>query len=783
MLYDDSEQIEVRHVISLEHHNVSVYTGEDRDVPDGELWAKRYSIRLSRKPLLRGDVGNSSLPFYFFSENQSDKEDFYFALLKNQEKTPDSDESPPTPLHFDVKNIITLVQRLHSSEEQLQTRWINALVGRLFLGMYKTPQMEAFFRKKISQKISRVKKPNFITKLALQKIDAGEEAPFITNPRLKDLTINGDCTAEADVKYSGNFRIEIAATARIDLGTRFKARDVELVLAVTVKKVEGHGLIRIKPPPSNRVWITFETMPVIDMTVEPIVSSRQITYSIILRTIESRIREVVAESVVLPFWDDIPFMDTTQQSFRGGIWKEEVETPPKSTEIPQEAPEDEAEAGEDTEEPASVHETKEDRTLSMPALPSLPDKPLKSRKSMKSAQAVVENQDNGSSTGVDTKNRSEPPKIMRSRSFASAVGPQMTANSANAHTERRDSLSQKDAASIMKGLNSKSLTGSPVETPVGSPPNEPISTPEIRDNSGSTSSSDSKKEEVTKEHQRQKSNASSIQALSASQERSIPGTPTMVGFGNDSKASSAVDHAKKQGALASVASSLGSAEKRQQSLAAAKNWGWGVLTRERQKGKSKDSTPRPGTPEHPIGRGQPLPPPGVPLPSPMRIKTMTNPVATPKRKAVPPTLPNRSKEAEAKEPAAKPPLPERRQRQSYKTENNDKAEEVMVVQAPPESEPTSPAEEHPEGFVGEMELDEERPSVPEVHNGELVTLVEPPSTEAEPEPLPETSSSEDRSKATSTSSEDRGKTIPTWDTAEEEEARSKSVWTNPQNEY
>ncbi len=299
MLYDDIEQLEVRYVISLEHHDVGVYNGTEDVIPEGELWIKRNAICLTRRPISDA-VGAVSLPFYLFSENMSEKEDFYFALLKNQEKNPGPGEAPPAPQHFDVKNIVTLVQKLHSSEEQLQTRWLNGLMGRLFLAMYKTPEMEAFVRRKLTKKISRVKKPNFITKIALQKIETGEGAPFITNPRLKDLTVNGDCTIEADVKYSGNFKIEIAATARIDLGKRFGAREVELVLAVVCHKLEGHALVKVKPLPSNRMWFTFETMPKIDMTIEPIVSSRQITYNIILRAIESRIREVIAETIVLP---------------------------------------------------------------------------------------------------------------------------------------------------------------------------------------------------------------------------------------------------------------------------------------------------------------------------------------------------------------------------------------------------------------------------------------------------------------------------------------------------
>ena len=44
--------------------------------------------------------------------------------------------------------------------------------------------------------------------------------------------------------------------------------------------------------------ITIMTMPKMEMAIEPIVSSRQITYTVILRQIENRIKEVVAETLV-----------------------------------------------------------------------------------------------------------------------------------------------------------------------------------------------------------------------------------------------------------------------------------------------------------------------------------------------------------------------------------------------------------------------------------------------------------------------------------------------------
>lgn len=251
MLFDDEEQIEVRYVISLDHHHISIYGGGEA-ISDGELFIKRNALCLSR----RSDTGElsadgiQSKPFFLFSDNTSQKEDIYFSILKNQDRT--LEPNPPIPLQFDVKHMIGLVQRLHSSEEHLQTRWINALIGRIFLGLYKTSDVENYIRAKITKKISRVKTPTFLSKIVLQAVDTGESAPYITNPRLKDLTVDGECSIEADIKYTGRFRLEVAATARIDLGSRFKVREVDLVIAVVVKRVEGHMQMRIKPPPSNR---------------------------------------------------------------------------------------------------------------------------------------------------------------------------------------------------------------------------------------------------------------------------------------------------------------------------------------------------------------------------------------------------------------------------------------------------------------------------------------------------------------------------------------------------
>lgn len=209
MLYDDSDQLEVRYVISLNHHHVSIYGGGE-EIPEGELYIKRNAIALTRKEAdttLPTDISQGQ-PFYLFNENCSEKEDFYFALLRNQDRSSEAAaDEPPSPLHYDPAHLILLVQQLHSSEDHLQTRWINAIIGRLFLALYKTPEVKEHIKSKITKKIARVKKPAFLNDISIQKVDVGDSVPYITNPRLRDLTVEGECVVEANISYSGNAQV------------------------------------------------------------------------------------------------------------------------------------------------------------------------------------------------------------------------------------------------------------------------------------------------------------------------------------------------------------------------------------------------------------------------------------------------------------------------------------------------------------------------------------------------------------------------------------------------
>ncbi|KAI8937451.1 hypothetical protein NX059_005173 [Plenodomus lindquistii] len=631
MLYDNEDQIEVRHVISLAHYKVDVHAGGE-PIPEGELWIKRNCIRLVQE--LEGESLAEAKSFFLFSDNCSEKEDFYHAMLQAQEHhMGDSTAEPaPIPLKFDTPDLVRLVQQLHASEENLHTRWINALIGRVFLAMYKTSQIKDFIAAKINKKISRVPKPALVSSITLRKVDMGTLPPFITNPKLKELTVDGDLIVEADVSYKGNFRIEISAIVRIDLGARFKAREVTLVLATVLKKLEGHVLLRIKPPPSNRLWMTFETPPKIDLSLEPIVSSRQITYGPILRVMENRIREVVNETLVLPNWDDMPFTNTITQVIRGGIWHEEKES----------------------KDDDSLHNIKQDDTTLERAIVDADklDETADSASSHMSIHSTVDSEDAGTavSSSTDYKSTTARPRTLRSSSSAAPVKVDSATASAEIFHDRST-------------LTPTSVRSLPLTSPMKSP---------FRSDTGgthATESSGSSTEDV------------STASISGASTKSAPAPPTTFEQMHTRTRSKELSAQEIAAAAAAAAGATNMSTKKQtlgqnlgSATAAARHWlaskqspqaarsgntnsNNSATTTNRPPSSSSttlplpldttstsndplpspsppnpDLPPRPQPPSStptstthttPMGRGQPLPPPGTPLPLPPKPEPST----------------------------------------------------------------------------------------------------------------------------------------------------------------
>lgn len=335
-LYKDQTIKDVKHVIVLGNYFVSIWP---RNLPEPLLFTKYTAIALINVNKLSNlNQQSNKAPsgsFFIYCDTNSDKEDWYFALIRGT-KLESSNTSSSIPaslspqkyaqtLHFSTKEMINLIQALYSSEGHLQTKWMNALIGRWFLAIKDTKFFENYIFTKLSKKLNKIKKPGFFDEFQITDIQPGGSAPFFTYPSLKEINPDGTLVISAHVSYNGGLSVTIATKLDLTFGTKFTTREVDLVLKISLVNLEGPMLIKLKPPPSNRFWYCYEVEPTLNFQIEPILSSKSLNYSFITSTIEKKFREAVKESLVMPYWDDIEFFNTEHELYRGGIWKHDVD--------------------------------------------------------------------------------------------------------------------------------------------------------------------------------------------------------------------------------------------------------------------------------------------------------------------------------------------------------------------------------------------------------------------------------------------------------------------------
>jgi hypothetical protein len=500
-------------------------------------------------------------------------------------------------------------------------------------------------------------------------------------------------------------------------------------------------------------------MPKMEMTIEPIVSSRQITYTVILRQIENRIKEVVAETLVLPFWDDSPFFSTEHKKWRGGIFEgddEVVHSPDHEAIAAQLGDVDEVTQLEQATPPVSSELPPTEKIHSVPIIENNQPPGFWARKLNKSSQPNNLHLSSASTTALDAKNLSsgsvDVPRPIRSGSF-SASSPVIGTEATHAEALKPTSSpsNHEDAASTIASISARSRTQTPAQTPVGS---FPKSTPIV---STVNSSSSSSAEPIPEPSDLERTPKGQTRRLTSSSTESVmsndlsPDSPGLSSRNSVKSRTGSINRGffayKEPSSPASTTD--GALEHKNKTLTAmsnaaatAKRWGWNAIQRqaERSANGRKLSDP-PVDLSLPMGRGQPLPPPGTPLPRPAK-KT---PSVVPKRKTLAPPQLTSKNSGDLKEqkteprPVAPPPLPRRRRVSGvHVTENAD--DNLLVVEAPADSEPNSPSITDTTNYVEPWVEDAEEPN-----ESKPDSLVDesPPSApsvperpeESEPQPL------------------------------------------------
>lgn len=136
-------------------------------------------------------------------------------------------------------------------------------------------------------------------------MNIGQSLPIFFDGKLHASCPRGELVCSSEMIYPGGFEVQVETEIRLSLHSRVRTLIIPVVVQAKMKHLAGRLLFRLKPPPSDRLWYGFYRTPKFNLELEPIVSSKAVTWSMIHQIVLKKISEVMSEFIVLPNMDDI----------------------------------------------------------------------------------------------------------------------------------------------------------------------------------------------------------------------------------------------------------------------------------------------------------------------------------------------------------------------------------------------------------------------------------------------------------------------------------------------
>lgn len=312
----------------------------DRADPLGVPALEKMVAKNGRNGSADTELAFPKAALYIYVDNPVQKEDLYFALIRESQYTNyalkpgsvsdyanvDLGTRDPSimarPLRAKKQEIKLLQNSVWGNQSSENMAWFNAMIGRLFLGLKDSDWALKYAIRTLAKKLDSISRSNdIIGKVEILEIYTGAAAPVFSNVKLKELTSEGQIHVASQVSYTGGFKVRIAAKVKLAAVSTITAVEIPVELVACLKSFNGTVMLLIKPPPSERVWYCFEAMPDIDLDVEPAIYDTQISLSMATNYLKTKIIDGVRSSLVFPYMQDIAFFDTHDQFYRGGVWR------------------------------------------------------------------------------------------------------------------------------------------------------------------------------------------------------------------------------------------------------------------------------------------------------------------------------------------------------------------------------------------------------------------------------------------------------------------------------
>lgn len=290
-LYSSERQDVCMGVTSIEGHLVDIYP---HSLLLDEIYRKEYPIRISNPA---GPVfGGQTSTCYVYAANASEKEDWLLALRRASGTQPEVDAARA---QLDFPGFMEgFAAQLGALDADPMGAMLSSLAARVMFNIHTAAEIEALIKERFAKKTATLPRPFFVGDLELEEVCLGRSAPILSNGRVHSVTHHGEWTGSVDVFYGGGLTLKIktAITSPVH---------VPVGVNVQVRRLSGRLMLKMKPPPSDRLWYAFYRLPDYDLAIEPVVSSIPITWSFVQSAALKKVEEALLEFVVLPNMDDL----------------------------------------------------------------------------------------------------------------------------------------------------------------------------------------------------------------------------------------------------------------------------------------------------------------------------------------------------------------------------------------------------------------------------------------------------------------------------------------------